>query len=69
MAEPSREYVQVVLLATLHLLVVIVFVWDVWMMATGHAADTVSSILKDWSQRYPELLLPVGYLLCHLFGR
>lgn len=69
MPSEARDLTQIVLLAILHAIVVVVFIWDIWMMGAGHADDTVSSILRNWSQRYPELLIPVGYLLCHLFGR
>ena len=69
MPEESRQSMQLALLIAFHALVIVVFIWDVWMMATSHDSDTVSAILKDWSRRYPELLIPVGYLLCHLFGR
>jgi len=30
---------------------------------------TVSSVLRSWSRDFPELLLAVGYLICHLFAR
>lgn len=67
--EPARQTMQLCLLCTLHLIMIVVFGWDVLMVTTGHAGDTVSSILRQWSRQYPEVLLLVGYLICHLFGR
>ena len=69
MVSEGRWWVQVVLLYSIHAVAGLVFVWDVWMTATGHDNDTVSFVMREWSRKYPEILIPAGYLMCHLFGR
>ncbi len=69
MSSEARHGIQLFLLCLLHASVILVLLWDVYALYHDHPGETVSSILRSWSQAYPEILIPVGYLLCHLFGR
>jgi hypothetical protein len=64
----TTRLTSIVLLALLHLLIIGIVAWDVTMIWLGHGQETVSEILREWSRRYPELLLVLGMLLYHLFG-
>lgn len=69
MSEQAKTGIQVVLVTALCLILTAISVWDVLMITRSQDHNTVSAVLRDWTGRYPELLLPIGYLLCHLFGR
>lgn len=56
------------LLAILLLLVIIlIYCWDAYAMASGQPNESVSALLQKWSSSQPVLPFAVGFLLGHLF--
>lgn len=45
----------------------IVGLWDVAALYSGHADDSVSAVIGRWSQQFPVLPLAVGLIAGHLF--
>lgn len=48
-------------------IVVAIHIWDVTMMATARPEDTVSALVRDWSNKQPILAFAVGVLMGHVF--
>jgi hypothetical protein len=41
--------------------------WDAWAMFTDRPEATVSSLVRDWSHKWPVLPFALGCLAGHLF--
>jgi hypothetical protein len=55
-------------LSVLLLLVIIaIYIWDAWAMSSGVPSETVSTIVRGWSEKQPILAFAVGLLIGHIF--
>lgn len=41
--------------------------WDIWAAYKGYNVEPISTVIQDWSKRWPVLPMLVGILLGHLF--
>jgi len=48
-------------------LALIVAIWDAYAVHASNEAQTVSSVIRVWSHRYPVIPLCVGVLIGHVF--
>jgi hypothetical protein len=58
---------QLVLAISIHVVVVLIAAWDIYVMATGRPHDTVSLIMREWSAGHPIFPLLMGIVLGHIF--
>lgn len=63
MAIPMRVWLGVALLVVL----VCIWIWDVWCIVQGDTSNTVSVTIMEWSIQWPILPLLVGIGIGHLF--
>lgn len=63
----SARFVQVAIAATVVSVHVLVMAWDVYCSFWLSGSNTVSAVIREWSQRWPVLPLLVGLVLGHLF--
>jgi|DewCreStandDraft_4_1066084.scaffolds.fasta_scaffold237059_2 hypothetical protein len=49
--------------------IVAIILYDVWAYRQYGPEGTVSATLREWSEQYPVLLIALGCLLWHLFGK
>lgn len=60
-------WVRVLLAVTMHAVILLVFAWDLFALATGHPELSVSALTQEWAKTNPVLPLATGLLLGHLF--
>lgn len=59
--------IKVSLAVLLHIIVVVIMVWDMVALAMHRPDHTISSIVRDWSYSAPILPFAIGMVIGHLF--
>lgn len=55
-------------LSVLFLVVIVaIYIWDAYVLATGRPGESVSVVIRDWTEHQPMLAFAVGVLVGHVF--
>lgn len=49
------------------LIVVVIYIWDAYVLTTHQSNLSVSVLVREWSQEQPILAFAVGVLIGHVF--
>lgn len=58
----------ITLAIAIHVLAMLIGVWDLWASFTNQPEASISRIVAGWSKLYPALPLLVGFIAGHIWG-
>jgi hypothetical protein len=65
----QMRHASAILALALYVLCFAIACWDIWVTMNGRSQDTVSTIVTEWSTRYPMLTLTIGIIIGHVFWK